>query len=236
MCYGGEKEAGNSTSPVYLFRPDIIYPLDTIWRARWGQRVMLAELMPTDGWLHSPEPPGPGPHRGPHRWPPAWHHPPERTPSEDLRSPPSPWPRALQKPCLARRNPPQARHKSQRIPNWNCVSSANCWPQRPNYKDPFLPLAVPPSPVPEEGCGRERALPCSPRPSTSGPRQTHCQRHQPGPLAGTGLRSNRAQTTLLHINSAPAASADTIISVHNSPQRGCCHSFSFIFSCDWLTA
>lgn len=28
--------------------------------------------------------------------------------------------------------PPQARHKSQRIPNWNCVSSANRWPQHPN--------------------------------------------------------------------------------------------------------
>lgn len=68
--------------------------------------------------------------------------------------------------------------------------------------------------------------------STSGSWQRHCQQHQPGPLAGPGLCSNQAQTMLLHINSAPAASADTIINVRNSPQHGCCYSFNFIFSRD----
>lgn len=78
---------------------------------------------------------------------------------------------------------------------------------------------------------KEEAGPAvQPQASTSGPWQAHCQWHQPRPLAGTGLCSNRAQAMLLHSNSTPAASADTIIKVHNSPQCGCCHSFSFIFS------
>jgi len=37
MFLEGEKEAGNSAPPVYLCRPDIIYPLDTTCKVRWGQ-------------------------------------------------------------------------------------------------------------------------------------------------------------------------------------------------------
>ena len=197
--------------------------------------------MPADGWLHSPEPPGPGP-RG---WP-RCSAVAGRTPSVTTGLTPASGGDAFggaevpsvtvttcsAKPWPARCNPLPSTAQVTEDTKLELYGIRYALTPTPKIKCPPPATCCPSFPQPRGGLQEGAGPAVQPQASTSGPQQTHCQRHQPGPLAGTGLCSNRAQTTLLHINSAPAASADTIISVHNSPQCGCCHSFSFIFSRD----